>query len=52
MTEASEEEYDQEDYNNDNEGVGGGYTTRPRDWRQWHRQQRIDDGPVVFTMTT
>ena len=52
MTEASAEEYNPEDFNNDNEGVGGGYTTCPRDRRQWRRRHWLNDGPDELAMTT
>ena len=51
MTESSAEEDEHKDYNYNYRGVGGGYTTRPRDWRRRRRCQRLDDGNGGLAMT-
>ena len=44
-TEASAEEDDNEDFNNENGGIGEGYMTCPMYQRQRWRRQRLDDRP-------
>ena len=46
MTKSSVEEDEHEYFNNDNGGVGRGYTTRPRYQRQRLMRQRLDDGTM------
>ena len=51
-TEAKWDQLQAQGIYDNNEGVGGGQTSRPRDRRQQQRRQKIDDGTGGLSKTT